>query len=74
MRRREVQNGRGQCGLFELCGGYIPAVYGEVFAIRLPDVSGGLNVVVVSRPASLSRALASYADLVIDVPEFEFAA
>jgi hypothetical protein len=34
----------------------------------------GLNVVVVSRPASLSRALASYADLVIDVPEFEFAA
>jgi hypothetical protein len=34
----------------------------------------GLKVVVVSRPASLSRALATYADLVIDVPEFEFAA
>ena len=34
----------------------------------------GLKVVVVSRPSSRSRALASYADLVIDVPEFEFAA
>ena len=30
----------------------------------------GLKVVVVSRPASLSRALATYADIVIDVPEF----
>ena len=34
----------------------------------------GLNVVVVSRPASLSRALASYADFVIEMPELEFAA
>jgi hypothetical protein len=29
----------------------------------------GLNVVVVSRPSSLSRSLASYADFVIDMPE-----
>ena len=30
----------------------------------------GLNVVVVSRPTSLSRSLASYADFIIDMPEF----
>jgi hypothetical protein len=34
----------------------------------------GLNVVVVSRPASLSRSLASYADFIIEMPELEFAA
>ena len=34
----------------------------------------GLNVVVVSRPQSLSRSLASYADFVIEMPELEFAA
>ena len=34
----------------------------------------GLNVVVVSRPKSLSRALASYADVVIDMPELTIAA
>jgi len=34
----------------------------------------GLKVVVVARPASLSRALATYADVIIDVPKFEFAA
>jgi len=34
----------------------------------------GLSVVVVSRPASLSRSLASYADVVIEMPELELAA
>ena len=48
-------------------------------AIHLVDVAyrarqGGLSVVVVSRPASLSRSLASYADVVIDMPELELAA
>ena len=34
----------------------------------------GLNVVVFSRPRSLSRVLASYADVVIDMPALAFAA